>query len=101
MNNLFINIGFGLAIALLICLLPMPYGYYELIRFVLMIYFACTSYSFFKKENELLGGVSIAMAILFQPFFKIALGRGLWNVIDVVLAVIFIIVWFKNKEENK
>ena len=25
------------------------------------------------------------LAILFQPFFKIALGRDLWNVVDVIV----------------
>ena len=29
----------------------------------------------------------IALALLFQPFFKIALGRTIWNIVDVLVAV--------------
>jgi hypothetical protein len=27
------------------------------------------------------------LALLFQPFAKIALGRGMWNLVDVVVAI--------------
>jgi hypothetical protein len=39
------------------------------------------------------------LAILFQPFFKIALGRALWNVIDVVVGIGLIVSLFKS--DNK
>lgn len=32
---------------------------------------------------------------LFQPFAKIYLGRGLWNVVDVLLAVALVWQWVK------
>lgn len=28
-----------------------------------------------------------ALALLFQPFIKVALGRGIWNVIDVIVSL--------------
>jgi hypothetical protein len=31
--------------------------------------------------------VYVCLAILFQPFFKIALGRALWNIVDVFVGV--------------
>lgn len=34
-----------LAVLLLLCLLPMPYGYYELVRFVSMVAFAFMAYA--------------------------------------------------------
>ena len=34
MDNLLYKIGLGLAVALIVCLFPMPYGYYTLVRFV-------------------------------------------------------------------
>lgn len=40
-----------------------------------------------------------ALAILFQPFFKIALGRGVWNVVDVDIACL--LLWTTWKEWNK
>ena len=69
---------------LLACLLPMPYGYYQLVRVVATAAFAFLAYQ--ERGNNLLW-VFIGLALLFQPFEKIALGRTLWNVVDVVVAV--------------
>lgn len=38
-----------------------------------------------KKMNEFV--IYLALAILFQPFIKIALGRFIWNVVDVIVAI--------------
>jgi hypothetical protein len=69
---------------LLACLLPMPYGYYQLVRVLATAAFAFLAYQ--ERENNLLW-VFIGLAFLFQPFEKIALGRTLWNVVDVAVAV--------------
>jgi hypothetical protein len=41
----------------------------------------------------------VALALLFQPFAKIALGRTVWNVVDFIVAVGLIIslLYKKNK----
>ena len=37
------------------------------------------------------------LALLFQPFFKIALGREMWNVVDVIVgAILLVLILFKN-----
>ena len=95
------TIGLGLAVALLICLLPMPYGYYNLIRFMSMIYFGCLAYTFYCKDKTTLAVIATAIALLFQPFFKIALGREIWNVVDVLVALALFILWYKTKQGMK
>jgi hypothetical protein len=45
--------------------------------------------------------VFILLAILFQPFEKIALGRTLWNVVDVIVAMGLIISMFAKNSEKK
>ena len=75
-----------LAVLLLLCLFHMPYGYYMFVRFITMVLGVYFAYVEFKEERSLMGVVWIAIAILFQPFFKIALGRTLWNIVDVVVA---------------
>ena len=47
-----------------------------------------------KKETAFFG--YIALAILFQPFFKIALGRSLWQIIDVIVALILMVPIIKT-----
>jgi len=38
--------------------------------------------------------------LLFQPFFKIALGRELWNVVDVVVGVGLLVSVFQEKKRK-
>ena len=40
----------------------------------------------------------IVLALLFQPFAKIVLGRLLWNVVDVLIAAFLIAIIIKDKE---
>jgi hypothetical protein len=79
----------------------MPYGYYQLVRFLAMAGFAVLAYYASNKENKTELIVYIALAVLFQPFFKIALGRTLWNIIDVIIGVGLIISIFADKQKNK
>ena len=89
-----------LSAILLICLLPMPYGYYMLVRFVAMVVFGVMAYQYFQEKREGWGVTFGALALLFQPFFKIALGRVVWNVVDVVVAVLLIVVWIKDCKDK-
>ena len=75
-----------LAALLLLCLASMPYGYYQLVRFVAMVLFAVFAYNYWRNDQQPLTIVFIALALLFQPFMKIALGRAMWNIVDVIVA---------------
>ena len=86
-----------LAALLLLCLLPMPYGYYTLVRFAAMVVFGCMAFNFYKEERILLCVLAGSLALLFQPFFKLVLGRTIWNVVDVVVAILLVLLWAKNK----
>jgi hypothetical protein len=76
-----------LAALLLICLLDMPYSYYEAVRFIALVAFTFLAYLEYQNGNKGLGVAFIVLALLFQPFFKIALGRILWNIVDVMVAI--------------
>ena len=89
-----------IAILLLLCLADMPYGFYTLVRFASAFAFAYLSYDYFKSKKDGLGFVFAALALLFQPFFKFALGRTIWNIVDVIVAiglVYLIISTFRKK----
>lgn len=85
-----------LAIALLLCLCNMPYGYYTLIRFACSIIFAVLAIDAKSKGTNTSMTIYIALALLFQPFFKIALGKDLWNILDIVTAIILVYPMIKN-----
>jgi len=86
-----------LAVALLLCLFPMPYGYYQLVRFLSMVAFGLFAYSYYQEERKDLAVVFCALAVLFQPIVKIALGRTLWNIVDVVVAVLLVVLWMRER----
>lgn len=76
-----------LALLLLLCLAPMPYGYYQLVRVIAMVVFEIIAYRYYKSNRIILCIIFISLALLFQPFIKVALGRVMWNVVDVVVAI--------------
>ena len=79
----------------------MPYGYYQLVRFVAMVAFAVMAYDYYDKKQASLAVTFGALALLFQPFVKIALGRMIWNVVDVMVAVLLVVLLLKNKSHEK
>ncbi|CAL2080214.1 conserved hypothetical protein [Tenacibaculum dicentrarchi] len=76
-----------LAILMLLCLLKMPYGFYEFVRYITLVGFGILAYKAHEKEDKTTFIIFITLALLFQPFFKIALGRLIWNIVDVITAI--------------
>ncbi len=91
------QISIVLAALLLLCLAPMPYGYYQFVRFVAMVVFAVMAYRYYEEKKNQLAIVFGALALLFQPFINVALGKAMWNVVDVVVAIALILLWYRNK----
>lgn len=89
-----------IAAILLLCLAPMPYGYYALVRFAAMVAFAVMAYRYWEKKQSALAITFGTLALLFQPFVKIALGRTVWNVVDVMVAALLIILWLRGRRES-
>ena len=88
-----------ISVLLFLCLLPMPYGYFMLVRFVSMVAFGVMAYRYSEQSKGTLTITFVSLALLFQPFFKIALGRVVWNVVDVVVAVLLLILWLKERHD--
>lgn len=42
-----------------------------------------------------------ALALLFQPLLKIALGRELWNIVDVIVGIGLLISIFLKPKANQ
>ena len=89
-----------LAILFFLCLLDMPYGFYQVVRFLALVGFVILAYKSNEKEDKTAVIIFIGLALLFQPFFKIALGRMIWNIVDVIVGVVLIISIFLPKNIN-
>ena len=90
-----------LAVLMLLCLAPMPYGYYMLVRFVAMVAFGLMAYQYYNRHKAIAAVVFGVLTLLFQPIYKIALGRVTWNVIDVLVAVLLIALFVLEKRLEK
>ena len=42
--------------------------------------------------------LAASLALLFQPIFKVALGRAMWNAVDVLVAVALIVLWYTHRK---
>ncbi|WP_354670266.1 DUF6804 family protein [Bacteroides gallinaceum] len=90
-----------LIIALVLCLAPMPYGYYILVRYFAMVVFGLMTYQYYQEKKENLMITFGALAVLFQPFLKIPLGRIVWNIVDVAIAIVLLVILLKEHESKK
>jgi hypothetical protein len=76
-----------LSVLFLLCLLDMPYGYFQIVRFVALVGFAILAYNANEQGHKREVIIYVCLAILFQPLIKIALGRVVWNAVDVIVAI--------------
>ena len=81
-----------LAVALLVCLLPLPYGFYTVIRLAVAIVVGCWAYQFYEAKRIVLAIIAFGVVLIFQPFLKVVLDRLTWNILDVILAMCLIVL---------
>ena len=97
-NDMGKTIKIVLAALMFLCLADMPYGYFQLVRWAALIGFALLAFDASEKnqQNELI--IYIGLAVLFQPIFKIAIGRSMWNIVDVIVGVYLIFSVLRSKK---
>lgn len=89
------------ALMLLGALARWPYGYYQLLRLVVCgvgAFIAFMAYSWQEMWAVWLFGF---IALLFNPLIPIHLSRGLWQPIDVICAILFIVIVFVLKKPTE
>lgn len=91
-----------LAILFFICLVDLPYGYYQIVRFAALVGFSILAYQANERESKTEMVIYMGLAILFQPLLKISLGREIWNVVDVVVGIgLLVSIFIKPKAVNE
>jgi len=79
----------------------MPYGYYQFVRFAALVGFAILAYQAHEQGRQTEMIIYAVLGLLFQPFFKIALGRQMWNIVDLVVGIGLLISIFMNPKESQ
>ena len=87
-------------IILLGALADNPYGYYQVLRWAILAIGAYSAYLTYKVGNKSWPWIFGIVAILFNPVITFTFQRDTWQIIDVIVAIIFIVSLF-NKNERK
>ena len=90
-----------LAVLFFICLADMPYGFYQFVRFAGLIGFAILAYQANQQGSQSEMIIYGGLALLFQPFFKIALGRQMWNIVDIIVGIGLLISMFMKPKDSQ
>lgn len=88
--------GLIVAGALILATQKMPYGYYQLLRFIVCIFSAIVALLRFRSNSWVLAWVYVAIAILFNPIAPIHFKCDTWSIIDVVVAILMVYTSFYN-----
>src|SRR5215213_2639418 len=79
---------------LIAALLPLPYAYYQVLRWLICLS-AGTLGAIRWNYSPYSGSALILVAIVFNPITPMILTRGVWAVVDVLGAAIFLWVALK------
>lgn len=97
-----ITVAFLLGILMLIAVADNPYGYYQFLRIAAAFLALFIAYAVNKShEGSKAVWFFVAVAILFNPFIPIYLDKGLWMVIDVVVALSIPLVTVMSLNSDK
>lgn len=87
------------AVALLVALAPMPYGYYMLLRLVVTAaagYLAYQEWVAARTISPWLVALVVLM-LLFNPIIPVHLTRGAWAPIDIAASITFFVHWRRSQ----
>lgn len=87
---------------LIAALLPLPYGYFTLLRVYGCVVFILVLIDLPKSKRKTANRdfvIYLVLLCLFQPILKLPLGRTIWNIVDVATAIW--LVWNLNGKKKK
>lgn len=74
-----------------------PYGYYQILRWIVAGVALLIAYVAYHLEKQTWIWIMAIIAILFNPIVPIYLSKETWVLIDLIVAVIFLVSIFKIK----
>jgi len=77
-----------------------PYGYYQFLRWVILIIGGYSAYLAYNSKNMGWAVIFGLIAILFNPIVPFYFQRDTWQTIDIIVAVIFFTSFFKKNERK-
>ena len=95
------NKNIAIIISIIFLLLAMieglPYGFFTLLRLVVFGTTAYLTWLAYRIEKQTWSWIFSFIALIFNPFTPLCLGRDLWVIVDLLVAVFLIISIFTFK----
>jgi hypothetical protein len=92
------SIKITLAFLLFLCVLNMPYVYYQFVRIACVLGFSLLAYDSYKNDNDFTNVITyVFLVLVFQPFNTVGLNKITWNIIDIIVGIGLLI---SLKKEN-
>lgn len=89
-----------LATLLFLCVLKMPYGYYQFVRIACVLGFSLLAYNSYKNDNDFTNVITyVFLVLVFQPFNTVGLNKITWNIIDIIVGI-GLLTSLKNQSKN-
>ena len=96
------NIIAGISVFMLFLAIPkLPYGYYILLRWVVTISALFSVWVAYDSEDKFWVFLMVGIAILFNPIIPVHLTKDIWVIIDLIVAILFLVSIFHIKPERK
>jgi hypothetical protein len=77
-----------------------PYGYYILLRWIvcaILIYCAIVTYRLKNNGWTWIFGIN---AVIYNPIFRLALGRSIWTFVNIASIIMIVISFFSIKQQK-
>lgn len=85
----------GVALACILAVGDLPYGFYQFLRLIVTGYTAYLSYLYFRSGNSLVGWVLGFFALIYNPVFIIAMSKGAHAFFNILAAAAILAERFK------
>ncbi|HIG93335.1 MAG: hypothetical protein A2020_00890 [Lentisphaerae bacterium GWF2_45_14] len=72
-----------------------PYGFYQLLRWIVSITSAYTAYQLWLRGNHIWASVFILLGILFNSIAPIHFNKNMWQSIDFIAGLFLVVGYFK------
>lgn len=84
-----LGIWLGPILLLLVALLNMPYGYFQFLRVIVFCASAYLAIQEKDRNGEFWLWAFVACALVYNPVFKLSLGREIWPLANVATVALF------------
>ncbi len=84
---------------LALALLPLPYGYYQLLRLVVCGSSAWIAWARYREQRWGWFAVFAVVALAYNPLFRVHLAREIWSVANLVTIGIFAADWLRHSRK--